>query len=156
MIVTVITAQFFHDGLRRRVREAGADYFLYREDIVRTDLLARAVLDPASLGQRWSEDMAARENLLLLGLDSDSRVNEFIGFVDDTDLTEVIDPRKSSSAGHGKRSRWWSRIRHEASDVGRIRPVTREGNAPSRDQRAASLSQLRNIYEWATKVRRRN
>lgn len=154
LVITVVTAQFFHDGLRRRVREAGADYFLYREDIVQTDILARAVLDPESLGHRWSEEASESQRMMLLGVEKSAGINSFLHYVEGEGLEDVMGGAPSGRPGN--RSRWWSRVRVDATDAGRIRPVTREGNNPNRRQSAASLAQLRNLYEWATKVRRRD
>lgn len=148
LLIIVVTGRFFEDGLRRRMKEAGADFFYFRDHLRTPEHLHRAVLEPDSCaaGVPDPEDPDA---LLALGIDDRSVVNRFIAYLD------ARGGLTATGRGH-KRTRRDDRTRGEATNAG-IRAVNKTTGTPShaRRQRNPSRRQLGDLWAALAQVRER-
>jgi hypothetical protein len=148
LLIIVVTGRFFDDGLRRRMKEAGADFFYFRDHLRTPEHLHRAVLEP-DFDHGGVPEPDDPEALAALGVDDRSLVNRFIAYLDVRgDLT---------ATGLGpKRTRRGDRTRAEATSAG-IRAVNKTTGAPShaRNQRDPSRRQLRDLWNAVAHVRDR-
>jgi hypothetical protein len=148
LLVIVVTGRFFDDGLRRRMKEAGADFFYFRDHLRAPEHLHRAVLEP---DERTGgvPDVQDPETLTALGIDDHSVVNRFVSY---------LDARGGLGAtGLGrKRTRSSDKTRAEATTAG-IRAVNKTTGTPShaRNQRNPSRRQLRDLWTTLAQVRER-
>jgi hypothetical protein len=130
------------------MKEAGADFFYFRDHIRDPAQLHEAVLDPEARSA-GVPDVEQPEALAALGIDDRSLVNRFIGY---------LDGRGGLAAtGRGRtRSRRADRVRAEAADAG-IRAVNKTtGAAPhSQAQRTPSRRQLAELWAALAQVRDR-
>ena len=140
--VIIVTGHFFDDAVRRRMREAGADYFFHRAEIRKRDALYEVVLHPEhlSVGVPTPRDPDA---LIRMGIGADSRVNGAVNFA----LTHP-----SWTAG-SQRSRSWATYRRAFNSVARLQPMNSDGTPPDRDQDDPSLSQIERFVKWATRIK---
>jgi CheY-like chemotaxis protein len=145
-MVIVLTGHFFDDAVRRRMREAEADFFYHRSELQEATDLYRAILDPdqARSGVPDSTDPEAQ---FRLGVVSGTRINEAVGFSRSTGLDEALVNRG------GTRSRSWSRLRTSFNDVAHLNPVNADGTPPERHQRDPSLTQIERFLNWATRAK---
>jgi len=152
VVVVVLTGHFLNDGLRRRMREVGADFFYARTSVSDGATLAAVVCNPDEARRvPPPQDPAA---LAALGITATSRIDDLVTAAEHEGLLGALGTGPGSTPGH--RSRWWTSARRRLASAGRVRAVNRDGTAPQRDQDVPSLQQLRRIYEWATKVRPRH
>jgi CheY-like chemotaxis protein len=145
-MVIVLTGHFFDDAVRRRMREAEADYFYYRSDLQDSADLFRAILHPEEddLGVPEESDSEAE---FRLGIGSRTRINDAVGYSHLTGLRGKLTGRD------GDRSRSWSRLRTSFNDVAHLNPVNADGTPPERTQRDPSLTQIERFLQWATRVK---
>jgi CheY-like chemotaxis protein len=149
-VVVVVTGHYFHDGLRHRMRAAGADLFFLRSDIRSNEALVDIVLQPGSY-RRPVPVVADAGRPCQLGLAPDSDLEGFLGYVEAQGLGPVLDHR----AGRPEpRSRRWSRHREAAAVAGRIEPVNLTTGDRPRGHDIPSIRQLKRLWDWAARVKR--
>jgi CheY-like chemotaxis protein len=154
-LVIVVTGHYLHDGLRHRMRHAGADFFCNREDL-RSDGALLALVRHPDLARRGVPEPSPSEaeTAFNLGITSAaSDVTAFINLVTQHNLSDALDPPDSRVHNRGLRSRRaWTPFRHQAKTIGGIRTVTKHGDPPLRSQDLPSVSQLRRLYQWAARI----
>ena len=74
--VIVVTGHFLNGTVRRRMREAGADYFYHRSDLHQKEGLFQAVLNPGEAGIPGQHDA---DSVSRMGIGRSTRVNDPIG-----------------------------------------------------------------------------
>jgi len=146
-VVVVLTGHFLNDGLRRRMREVGADFFYARTSVSDAASLAAIVCNPEEA--RRVPPPADPAALAALGITPASRIDDLVTTAERDGLLGALGAR-GLTPGH--RSRWWTSVRRRLASAGRVAAVNRDGTPPRRDQDVPSLHQLRRIYDWATKV----
>ena len=145
-VVVVVTGHFFDDAVRRRMREANADYFFHRGDLQSAEALYSAVLHP-ELSQPGVPGELDPEAAFRLGIVDGTRVNQALEYSESTEMMEKLDGRGAD------RSRSWNRMRGSFNDVARLTPVNADGRPPERHQAAPSLTQIERFVRWATRVK---
>ncbi len=144
--VIVLTGHFFDGAVRRRVREAGADFFYHRSELADAAALRAAVLRRAGRPVPEPEDP---EEEIRLGVSPHSRVNAAVAHA----LAEGLPERLAERAN--PRSRAWERLRREFNRHARLQAMTSDGRLPDRTQDTPSLPQISRFLTWATKVKTR-
>ena len=143
--VIVVTRHFFDDAVRRRLREACADYFYHRAELHDPESLHRIVLHPSV--ERRVPDPIDPEAQFRHGVTDVTRVNLAVRHALDLGLMEVVaEPRKPHS-------RAWLKLRREFNGVARLSPMTVDGLSPARSQADPSLLQIARFLAWATRVK---
>ena len=144
-MVVVITAHFFDDALRRRMREAQADYFYHRSEIADAEALVAAVLQPAPshLGVPPESDPEA---LHRLGITRSTRVNRAVNFA-----SEHGGPSGLLGGRQGRRAS--ARVRAAFNRVAQLQVVNEDGTVPERPQEHPSLQQVDRFVRWATRTK---
>ncbi len=142
--VTGDPAAFEEDLVRRRLLEAGADHFVYREELDRR-------LEDVIAGDQPLEPLTAPAELPELGITRRTRVNELVSFLLH-EGAELVAPRK------------WKRQDERRLNVARakgearaqeLNPVNVEGElARHGEQLSPGLRQYRRIFERATRLGR--
>ncbi|GLY80494.1 hypothetical protein [Actinoallomurus iriomotensis] len=146
LTVIVVTGHFFDDAVRRRMREARADFFYHRADMADAEALYDAVLRPESARRRVPEPRDP-EGQFRHGVSEHTRVNQAVGYALENALEERL-------AEHAEpRSRRWLRLRGDFNRVARLTPVTSDGRRPDRPQDEPSLPQITRFIAWAMKVK---
>lgn len=146
LTIIVVTGHFFDDAVRRRMREARADFFYHRADMADAKALYEAVLRPESARRRVPEPRDP-EGQFRHGVSEHTRVNQAVGYALENSLEERL-------AEHAEpRSRRWLRLRGEFNRVARLTPVTSDGRRPDRPQDEPSLPQITRFIAWAMKVK---
>jgi DNA-binding NtrC family response regulator len=143
-VVIVVTGHFFDDAVRRRMREADADFFYHRSELQDTVALCAAVLRPDA-ARVGVPDVRDAEALFRLGITASSRVNDGVRAGRDLAITRT---------DGGPRSRPRSRLRPIFNRSARLNPVNRDGTIPDREQQAPSFPQIERFLEWATRTKR--
>jgi CheY-like chemotaxis protein len=139
--VIVLTGVMFDDAIRRRMREAGADFYYHRSELLDAAVLCRVVLQPeASVPE--PEDV---ERLFRLGIGDSTRVNEAVQAARDEGLL--------SGESVGGRGRDRIRRRERFARRAGLHVVTADGRPPDREQQAPSLPQIDRFLRWATRLR---
>ena len=150
-LVVVVTGHYLHDGLRHRMKEAGADFYFLRSDLRSPDALVDVVLHP-DRHRRGVPAVEDPEALQFLGVEAGSDVESFVGWVDEQGLGPSLDG--DSGARDDPRSRRWARVRQQAADAGRIAPRNlTTGDAPQ-GHATPSIRQLSRLWHWAARIRR--
>ncbi|GAA5067869.1 DNA-binding NarL/FixJ family response regulator [Thermocatellispora tengchongensis] len=144
--VVVLTGHFFDGAVRRRMREAGADFFYHRSELAEAATLRAAVLGHGGRPVPGPEDA---EEEILHGVSRDSRVNAAVRHALAEDLPARIAERRDP------RSRSWGRLRREFNRHARLTAMTADGRTPDRPQREPSLPQIARFLAWATRVKTR-
>jgi CheY-like chemotaxis protein len=141
-MIIVVTGHFFDDAVRRRMREAGADYFYHRPELHRKEGLYNAVLHPerARAGVPEDHDYQA---VVRLGVGSSTRINEAVR------MAGHVDGRPSSAG----RSRAWNTYRRTFNQVARLQAMNADGTPPDREQVEPSLTQIDRFLRWATRIK---
>ena len=144
--VVVVTAQFFDAAVRRRMREAQADYFYHRSEVADAEALVAAVLQPAPshFGVPAEPDP---EVLHRLGVTRSTRVNRAVHFAFGQDVPPGLPGGRQS-----RRSS--ARMRAAFNTVARLQVVNEDGTVPDRPQDHPSLQQIDRFVRWATKIKR--
>jgi DNA-binding NarL/FixJ family response regulator len=145
-LILVLTGHYFHAALRRRMREARADFLYHRSELQDTDDLLRAVLHPDQARTLPREDDL--EELMRHGVSAHTRVNEAIAYAQSDAMAD------SFTEPGAPRSRRWLAQRREFNRVARLAPVNRDGLPPDREQREPSVVQIERFLRWATRIRR--
>jgi hypothetical protein len=143
--VVVVTGHFFNDALRRRMKEAGADFFFHRSEVQDAARLRQVVLHPDL--DCGVPDVADPETLVRLGIGRSTRVNDAVRFGTEAGLVG-----RPVSHG-GPRSRAWMRLRRAFNDVARLQPTTADGR-PTERAEEPSRPQIARMLDWATRARR--
>ena len=150
-LIVVVTGHYLHDGLRHRMKEAGADFYFLRSDLRSPEALVDVVLHP----DRHRRGVPAVEDpgaLRALGVEAASDVESFVGWVDGQHLGPALDG--DSGPRDDPRSRRWARVRREAADAGGIEPRNlTTGDAPL-GHATPSIRQLSRLWHWAARIRR--
>jgi CheY-like chemotaxis protein len=146
LTVIVVTGHFFDDAVRRRMREARADFFYHRADMADAQALYDAVLRPEEARRRVPEPRDP-ESQFRHGVSEHTRVNQAVGYA----LENALEDRLAEHAE--PRSRRWLRLRGEFNRVARLTPVTSDGRRPDRPQDEPSLPQITRFIAWAMKVK---
>ena len=141
--IIVVTPWFFDDALRRRMREAHADFFYPREELADRAVLLDAVLRPGT-HHRPVPGPTDPECQFRHGVTSRSRVNRGVRFALSHELHLAPAHREAP------RGRRWLRLRQEFNDEARLNPVTSDGRLPDRPQVLPSLPQIARFLDWAT------
>jgi DNA-binding NtrC family response regulator len=144
-IVLVLTGHYFDPALRRRMREAQADFFYHRSEVQETNALLAAVLQPdnARVVPRFDDI----EELMRHGVSYDTRVNRALEYARSADMQEVLALPRT-------RSRQLLQQRRAFNQVAHLSPVNRDGLPPDREQREPSLVQIERFLRWATRIKR--
>jgi CheY-like chemotaxis protein len=145
-MVLVLTGHFLDDALRRRMREAQADFFYHRSELQESSDLYQAILHPET-ARSGVPECTNPEEQFRLGVVPGTQINKAIGFSRSTGLEELL-----ASRG-GDRSRSWSRLRTSFNDIANLNPVNADGTPPERHQRDPSLTQIERFLTWATRVK---
>jgi DNA-binding NarL/FixJ family response regulator len=146
-VVVVVTGHFFDDAVRRRMREAGADFFYNRIDLHDAAALYRAVCDLE--GQAGGVPAESDpEALFRLGVTEHTKVNDGVRYGTDHPMVAEL------SGGAIRRARARLRYRLAFGRASRLSPVNSDGRPPERDQEAPSLPQMQRFLDWATKAKR--
>jgi DNA-binding NarL/FixJ family response regulator len=146
LIVIVVTGHFFDDAVRRRMREARADFFYHRADMADAEALYKAVLCPEGARRRVPEP-ADPEAEFRHGVTDGTRVNQAVGYAQEHDLQARLAERAEP------RSRRWLHLRREFNRVARLNSITSDGRLPDRPQDHPSLPQISRFLVWAMKVK---
>jgi CheY-like chemotaxis protein len=132
LIIVVVTGHYFDDAVRRRMREAQADYFYHRGDMADAEVLRDVVLR-SERAHSMVPEPADPEALIRLGVTTWTRVNQAVthalGHEIERELAERRDPR----------SRRWQRLRALFNKEARLTPMTSDGRLPDRRQDLPSL-----------------
>lgn len=142
--VIVLTGHFFDGAIRRRMKEAKADYFYHRSELADAAVLLAVVRDPA---RRVPEPLDPEE-AIKHGVSAGSRVNAAVAHA----LAENLPDRLAERSN--PRSRVWERLRREFNRHARLAAMTSDGRTPDRDQDVPSLPQIARFLVWATRVKR--
>ncbi|MEV0407055.1 hypothetical protein [Actinoallomurus sp. NPDC050550] len=146
LIIIAVTGHFFDDAVRRRMREARADFFYHRADMADPEALRSAVLRPQAA--RWQiPGPRDPETQFRHGVTDHTRVNQAVEFA----VQNAIEDRLAERAD--PRSRRWLRLRAEFNHIARLTPVTGDGRLPDRRQDQPSLPQISRFIAWAMKVK---
>ena len=147
-LIIVITGHYFDDALRRRMREASADYFYHRSEVQEAAMLYDAVLHPER-SLRGVPAMADHEAAFRLGVTDRTRVNQGVSNLLRSRFAQDLESRGSS------RSRTWLHRRRSFNAAARLTPVNSDGRPPDRSQDDPSLTQIERFLEWATRAKDR-
>jgi len=138
--VIVVTGYAVHDGLRVRMREAGADWLLHRTDIG-ADLVT-AVLTPRR-DYGGVPAPADRTTLQQLGWHNGARINDAVRW--------AIDHNQINGLRSGTR-RGVQAARAQFTKLTRVQPRNNDGTSPGRNQNTVSTAQANRLLRWATKI----
>jgi DNA-binding NarL/FixJ family response regulator len=144
--VIVLTGHFFDDAVRRRMREAQADFFYHRSELQESADLYRAILHPEQ-ARAGVPDGIDPEAQFRLGVVQRTTINDAVRYSRSTGLEARLTGRE------GDRSRYWSRLRTSFNEVAHLNPVNADGTPPQRHQRDPSLSQIERFLHWATRAK---
>lgn len=145
--VVILTGIMFDDAVRRRMREANADFYFHRSELLDAASVWAAVLDQNA--QHRVPRPHRDEALHRLGVTDGSRVNDGVqsagreGFLGGDPLL-------------ARRGRDRTRRRERFNAEARLNPVTADGLIPDRHQVTPSLPQIERFLHWATRVRDRD
>jgi DNA-binding NarL/FixJ family response regulator len=139
--VIVVTGHFFDDAVRRRMREAGADYFYHRPELHKKDALYEAVLNPEAARAGVPADRDP-DSAIRLGVGRSSRVNEAVRLT-----------RSEGQPAHARRSRAWNTYRRTFNQVAVLQPMNSDGTPPDREQAEPSVTQIERFVKWATRIK---
>jgi len=143
--IIVLTGVLFDDAVRRRMREAGADFYYHRSELADAQRLVDVVL---GRGERHPvPEPADPEVLFRLGVTERTQVNEGVAAASELELV-------SGDARLGKRGSRRTRRREAFNGRARLSPVASTGRPVDRAQEAPSLPQIDRFLRWATQIRR--
>ncbi len=147
--VIVVTGHFFDDAVRRRMREAGADFFYNRIELHDAASLYEAVIDHDRESIRGVPPEADPEAMFRLGVTQNTHVNAGVHLAE-------AHPIEQELAGSAlRRTRAKLRYRLHFGRVAGLNPVNADGRPPDREQAAPSLPQIQRFFDWATKTKDR-
>lgn len=140
--IVVLTGHYLDDALRTRMREARADFFVYRDEIQSVDRLHELVMRPPPQHAGVPAPLDP-EALRRRGISSSTRVNEGVAFL----------RSRGRFAQGGRRAA--TRMRRDFNDAARLTPTNRDGSMPDREQDSPGTPQIDRFWEWATRAKRR-
>ena len=143
--IIVFTGVLFDDAVRRRMREAGADFYYHRSELADAQRLVDVVLGRGE--RQLVPEPADPEVLFRLGVTERTQVNDGVAAASELDLV-------SGDAGLGKRGSRRTRRRETFNGRARLSPVASTGRPVDRAQEAPSLPQIDRFLRWATRIRR--
>jgi CheY-like chemotaxis protein len=143
--VVVVTGHFFDDAVRRRMREARADFFYHRTEFADASVLYRAVLSPESC--RRVPEACDPEEQFRQGVTDATRVNRAVAHALGGGLAAALRDRSQPR-------RTWLRLRRDFNRQAGLSPVTIDGRRPDRAQALPSVPQIERFLTWATRVKR--
>ena len=144
-VIVVITGHFFDDAVRRRMREAQADFYYHRSEVGDARSLRDAVLHPEA--HRRVPGPVDAEDLFNQGVTDETRVNRAVAYAAEHDL-------EAAMASEDRPRRSWLRLRREFNREARLSPATVDGRLPDRPQALPSRPQIVRFLRWATRVKR--
>lgn len=144
-VIVVITGQFFDDAVRRRMREARADFYYHRTEVGEARSLRDAVLHPEA--HRRVPGPVDPEGLFSHGVTDETRVNRAVAYATNNRL-------EAEMADDDRPRRSWLRLRRDFNREARLSPVTVDGRQPDRSQVLPSRPQIARFLAWATRVKR--
>jgi CheY-like chemotaxis protein len=145
LTVVVVTGHFFDDAIRRRMWEAGADFFYHRSELADRRVLLRVVLEPEACRRVPApHDPDAQ---FRLGVTGATRVNRAVAHAVERDVARTLAQRGEP------RSRRWLRLRRDFDREARLTPMTAGGHLPDRNQDLPALPQIARFLAWATRVK---
>ncbi|MEU0564790.1 hypothetical protein ABZ297_05225 [Nonomuraea sp. NPDC005983] len=142
-VVIVITGHFLDGAIRRRMKEARADYFYHRGELADTAVLLATVRDP----RRAVPPPIDCEEEVRHGVSRHSLVNRAVRHALEHGLPATIAERRNP------RSRAWERLRRDFNREARLTAMTSDGRTPDRRQDLPSLPQISRFLQWATRVK---
>ena len=148
-IAVVLTGHALHQGLQRRMWEAGADFFYPRDEGMTESELVGLVLCPEEKRRMDRTPPALPREL---GVGPATRVNALVERLDSREARQALrrgGAKKSDP--HGQRSRWWDHLRELAGGPGGLSPRKASGDL-ALDQDKPSVVQLRKFWEAMTQV----
>jgi CheY-like chemotaxis protein len=145
-MVIVLTGHFFDDAVRRRMREAQADFFYHRSELQESADLYQAILHPDEARSGVPDGMDP-EAEFRLGVVPRTQINDAVR------LSRSMGFEAKLASRGGDRSRSWSRLRSSFNDVAHLNPVNADGTSPERHQHDPSLTQIERFLSWATRVK---
>jgi DNA-binding NarL/FixJ family response regulator len=140
--VVVVTGHFFNDAVRRRMREAQADYYYHRSELAYGSALHDAILQP----MRTLPPPQDPEAQFRHGVTQYTRVNEAVRYALDRQLPQRLTEHSSP------RARAWEKLRREFNHQARLAVITTDGREPDRNQDTPSLRQISRFLNWATQI----
>ncbi len=141
--VTGDPGAFEEDLVRRRLLEAGADHFVYREELDRR-------LEQVIAGDERLPPLTAPDEIPELGITRRTRVNDLVAFLLH-EGAELVTVRKWTRSDERRLAA--ARAKGEAH-AKELHPVTLEGGlARHGDQQSPGVRQYRRILERATRLR---
>jgi DNA-binding NarL/FixJ family response regulator len=143
--VIVRTGQFFDDAVRRRMREADADYFFHRSELQDVSALRAVVLHPERF-RSGVPDVADPSGMLRLGVGRTTRVNQAVAAAVEGGLVEAVSDRSTGSRSLARR-------RHSFNQTARLCPMNSDGTVPDRNQTDPSMPQIARFLQWATRTK---
>jgi CheY-like chemotaxis protein len=144
IVILVVTGHFFDDAVRRRMREAQADFYYHRADLADASALRDAVLHPDT--HRRVPGPLRPEALFAHGVTGDTRVNRAVDYAREHGLAP-------GQGDDGRPRRAWQRLRREFNREARLSPVTVDGRPPERAQSLPSRRQMARFLAWAMRVK---
>ena len=149
LTLVVLTGQALHQGLQRRMWEAGADFFYPRDEGMTESELAGVVLRPE---EKRRMDTMPVELPGELGVGPRTTVNKVLARLDSPEAREALKHGGAKKSDpHGPRSRWWDHLRELAGGPGGLTPRKASGDL-ALDQDKPSIVQLRKFWEAMTQV----
>jgi CheY-like chemotaxis protein len=143
--IVVVTGHFFDDAVRRRMREARADFYYHRSEVGDAASLRDAVLRPEA--HRRVPEPADPVDLFNQGVTDETRVNRAVTYAAQHEL-------EAAMARQDRPRRSWERLRREFNREARLSPATTDGRLPDRRQELPSRPQIVRFLQWATRVKR--
>jgi len=144
-VIVVITGHFFDDAVRRRMREAQADFYYHRSEVGDARSLRDAVLHPDA--HRRVPGPVDPAELFNQGVTDDTRVNRAVSYA----ATQRIG---AAMADQDRPRRSWLRLRKDFNREARLSPMTVDGRLPDRPQVLPARPQIVRFLQWATRVKR--
>jgi DNA-binding NarL/FixJ family response regulator len=151
LLVIVLTGQYLHPGLRRRMWEAGADFFYPRDEGMTEEELVSAVVCPEQHRRLTAPQIRMHDEL---GVTDRTRVNELVERLSAPEIRSALSfERRKKADPHGERSRWWQKVRRTATGPTGLTPVKASGEI-AHDLDSPSVVQLRKFLAAMTRVQR--
>lgn len=143
-MILVLTGIMFDDAVRRRMREAGADYYVHRSAVMDAAQLCDAVMAPAGSG--LVPEPCDAEALHRMGVTAVTDVNEAVRAATEEGLLggDTALARRGRSRSQ-RRARFAERANLEARNA--------DGRIPDREQETPGLPQIDRFLRWATRIR---
>ena len=143
VIVVVLTGQYLNPGLRRRMWEAGADFFYARDEGMTEEELISVAINPDDHRRLRHSCVGLPPEL---GVTPSTRVNMLVDRLEAAEIHEALHPSSRKKADpHGERSRWWNQIRRLASGPHGLSPVKASGERAI-ELDSPSVVQLRKFW----------